>query len=207
MPQRGQHRRRRFVGNPAALNARRPSVVLRGVSMSDMSDRGEFSDFAAATSPGLLKLARALSRDEHEAWDLLQDAYVRVGVRWAKVAGTTDPVAYTRQTMVRLAIDRSRRREVERKALHRWSVLNRRDLDPVERVPSTSSDVAWLPAAWRSLTVKQRAVVALVLLEDRSQEEVADLLGCGVTTVRTHLSRGLGRLRAASPQLEGRSNG
>ena len=53
-----------------------------------------------------------------------------------------------------------------------------------------------LLAAIRSLPMRQAQVVALVLLEDRSIDDVADLLGCSTATTRTRLRRG--RLALAS---------
>ncbi len=44
--------------------------------------------------------------------------------------------------------------------------------------------------AVRRLPRRQREVIALTLLEDRSIAETAAILGCGEETVRTHLRRG-----------------
>jgi DNA-directed RNA polymerase specialized sigma24 family protein len=42
-------------------------------------------------------------------------------------------------------------------------------------------------------------VVILRYFEDRTEGEVADLLGCSVGTVRSHNARGLARLRQVVP--------
>jgi RNA polymerase sigma-70 factor (ECF subfamily) len=50
--------------------------------------------------------------------------------------------------------------------------------------------------AVRRLPRRQRQVIALTLLEDRSISETAEILGCGEETVRTHLRRGRRALAA-----------
>ena len=52
-----------------------------------------------------------------------------------------------------------------------------------------------LADAMRALTARQRRVIALTVLDDRPDDEVADLLGISEVTVRTTRSRALARLR------------
>jgi RNA polymerase sigma-70 factor (ECF subfamily) len=52
-----------------------------------------------------------------------------------------------------------------------------------------------LASAVATLTERQRWVIALTVLEDRPDDEVAVLLGISEITVRTTRSRALGRLR------------
>jgi DNA-directed RNA polymerase specialized sigma24 family protein len=54
-----------------------------------------------------------------------------------------------------------------------------------------------LPDALRSLSRRQRLAVVLVHAYGWSQREAADLMGVAPETVRTHLGRGLTKLRAA----------
>lgn len=53
-----------------------------------------------------------------------------------------------------------------------------------------------LITALRSLVPRMRAVVVLRFVEDRSEQETAELLGCSVGTVKSTAHRGLARLRA-----------
>jgi RNA polymerase sigma factor (sigma-70 family) len=51
-----------------------------------------------------------------------------------------------------------------------------------------------------SLPARQRAVVVLRYFDDRTEAEIAELLGCAPGTVKSHSSRALAALRE---QLEG----
>ncbi|WP_216654010.1 sigma-70 family RNA polymerase sigma factor [Nocardioides sp. zg-DK7169] len=114
---------------------------------------------------------------------------MRVGTRWRRLA-EQNPGGYARTTLVRLRVDRARRlrRELlpgllpERAA----PVVITEELDP------------WLLAALGRLSPHQRAAVVLRVLEDLDHAEIAARLGCSVGTARSHLSRGLARLREAA---------
>lgn len=89
--------------------------------------------------------------------------------------------------LVRLNIDRGRRlrREVLR------SLLPEREV-PVELVEEPDP---WLIEALAALAPQQRAAVVLRAVEDLDHAAIAERLGCSVGTARSHLSRGLARMR------------
>jgi RNA polymerase sigma factor (sigma-70 family) len=73
---------------------------------------------------------------------------------------------------------------------------------PTETLPEEpTSDAAVevrhdLRMAVRRLPKRQRAVVVLRYVEDLSEREVADLLGCSIGTVKSQASRALAKLAA-----------
>ena len=74
----------------------------------------------------------------------------------------------------------------------------------VEPVPTEdiSSRQAQRDAAWRLLATlprQQRAVLVLRFYEDLPDDEIAAVLECTASTVRSNAARGLASLRAAIP--------
>lgn len=153
----------------------------------------EFAEFAAAEMPRLLRLARTLTGNPHDAADLVQDCLVKVGSRWASMHAD-NPSGYAHVVLVRLNIDRTR------KLLRRLRLERRAAAG--EYVPAPSFGVEpWLAAAWQQLTAKQRTALALRYFEDLDPDEIAALMACSPGTVRSHLSRGMATLRSHAPQL------
>jgi RNA polymerase sigma-70 factor (sigma-E family) len=147
----------------------------------------EFERFAEAELPRLLGFGRALTGTHHDAWDLAQEALARIGLRWSRFASDGNPAAYVRTTMVRLNIDRLRRlrRETPVERIPDYLVVDP-DADPVD---------PWIVAALATLTPKQRTAVVLRYVLDLDLAGIAREMDCAVGTAKSHLSRGLDRLR------------
>ena len=65
---------------------------------------------------------------------------------------------------------------------------------------------AWLVLhVLSTLPLRQRAVIALRYLEDRTEADTAAILGCSIGAVKTHAHRALRRLRD-EPMLAGYLN-
>lgn len=150
-----------------------------------------FGEFVDTETPRLLRVAFALTGNPHDAWDLVQEALVRVGLRWRRLAGQ-NPGGYAHTVLVRLEVDRGRR--LRREA-------------PIAEVPDRPAPVEvasgldpWLRDALAALSRHQRAAVVLRVLEDLDHATIAERLGCSVGTARSHLSRGLARMRELAPE-------
>lgn len=155
--------------------------------MSDI-DGVPFRDWAALTRPRLRRTAYLLCGDWHLAEDLVQETLVRVYSVWRRISVSGPPDAYATRTLVNI-----RRAQLRRP----W----RREAS-VEQVPDRAAPESEgvderdrLLAALAELGDSQRVVVVLRYWEDRSVEEVADLLGLSTGTVKSQSARGLSRLR------------
>jgi RNA polymerase sigma-70 factor (sigma-E family) len=153
---------------------------------------GDFAAYATAAWPRLVRTAHMLTGDFHEAEDLVQTTLAKVYARWRRIP--RDEIDfYVRRSLVNNNISRVRKRRVahlltpflpervhERQAGHAESVAQRAALDQ----------------ALAALSARQRSVLVLRFWEDLSETEIAQLLGCSLGTVKTHLRRGLTALRA-----------
>lgn len=149
----------------------------------------DFDEWARARLPHLTRFARTLTADEHAAADLVQDTLERALLSWHRIEG--NPEAYVRRAMVNRSISvwRKHRRE-----------------HPTDTVPdrAVTDDVRdqTLLDALRSLAPRQRAVVALRYLDDLSEAQTAELLGCSVGTVKSQASAAMKTLRARLEDIE-----
>jgi RNA polymerase sigma-70 factor (sigma-E family) len=152
-----------------------------------------FGEFVAARSSALLRTAVLLAGGDRQLGeDLLQDAFAETYRRWTRISSVEASEAYTRTILVRLATRRWRRRRYE-------PSLG----DVEEGRPNASADIDLDLDVRRflsSLPARQRAVVVLRYFDDRTEAEIAHLLGCAPGTVKSHASRALATLRG---QLEG----
>ncbi|HEU5151563.1 MAG TPA: sigma-70 family RNA polymerase sigma factor [Iamia sp.] len=141
--------------------------------------------------PGLFAFATAVAGDRRQAEDLVIEATARTLPHLRR--GRVDDVElYLRRAIVNELTSWGRRRQLERRQAHHGRAVAARD-EPGG--PGGVDDRLLCAALLRRLPVRQRAVLALRFLEDRSVEEVADLMGTTTGTVKTQTSRGLDRLR------------
>ncbi len=152
----------------------------------------EFSAFVAERTHVLFRTAFALTGNQRAAEDLLQSALAKLVLSWSRVA--TDPEAYTRRIIYREHISVWRRM---------WRRNELPTADPVDRRhfeadhAGQAMDRVVLRDMLLALPPRQRAVIILRYLEDRSEQEVAEILGCSTGTVGSQASRALAKLRLA----------
>lgn len=64
------------------------------------SDEESFRDWVTGAQPGLLRVAVLLTGDSHRAEDLVQEALVKVALRWRRLRDER-PYSYATKVMVR----------------------------------------------------------------------------------------------------------
>ncbi|GGS82754.1 DNA-directed RNA polymerase sigma-70 factor [Planobispora rosea] len=155
-----------------------------------MDDASDFADFVANRADALFRYAYMLTGNPHDAADLVQEAMVRLRSAWPRVQRKHNPESYVKTTITRLHISIWRRRRREHLA---WEVPEQPQ--PVAESPLDLWDeLAGLPK-------RQRAVLVLRYYEDRSDAEIAEMLGISPGTVRSQASRALDKLRDTVTQL------
>lgn len=148
-----------------------------------------FADYVHGRTTSLFHAAYLLTGDREEAADLTQAVFERL---WRVGDVPLTPDAYTHRMLVNEWRDRLRARQ-RRLLPARW----REDTGRADERLTQVVDRAALVPALLALPATQRAVVVLRVWEDASTAEVARVLGCSEGTVKSHLSRGLERLRGA----------
>ncbi|WBB65725.1 SigE family RNA polymerase sigma factor [Micromonospora sp. WMMD812] len=144
----------------------------------------------------LLRAAYLVCGNRHQAEDLLQDALLKLALRWTSVR-EGDPAAYVRTILYRDAVSWWRRRRRE------W--LSAQPPDQVGADRDGALRLA-LHDALSQLPPRQRAVLVLRYYEDLTETATAQVLGVTVGTVKSQCHAGLRRLREVAPEL-GREDG
>lgn len=162
-----------FVAGP---NRSGPSCVNPGIEHNSAITES-FESFYQRERRRALAIAYALTGTREGAEDLVQDAFEALHPRWTEIL---EPAAYLRRTMTNLSTSRFRRLGSEARALDR---LRRRRREFVELEPADAE----LWSAVAALPLGQRAVVVLYYLEDRSIDDVAQILEIAPGTAKSSL--------------------
>jgi RNA polymerase sigma-70 factor (sigma-E family) len=149
-----------------------------------------FEEFAQTQLRQLGRLAYLLTGDRFAADDLIADTLLAAWNQWDRVGDMPNRTGYVRGIMVHIAAAhvRSMVRERHRLRLFQADV---RESEPA-RDSATALDVR---TALQQLPLRRRACVVLRLAFDLSEDDVAQLLGITVGTVKSQTSRGAAQLQ------------
>jgi RNA polymerase sigma-70 factor (sigma-E family) len=149
-----------------------------------------FTRFVTANAGRLQRIAELITGDPHQAADLTQTALERAYRHWSSIE-SEDPVGYVRRIIVN--------------QYRNWWRLRRGREQSVEYLPEVLSphdftdrhaQLSVVLRALNTLTHKERQVVVLRFYAELSGLEIAAELGVAHGTVKSTLSRALGKLRA-----------
>lgn len=149
-----------------------------------------FDDFVDERLGGLLRYATVLTCDADLAQDVVQEVLLRAQQRWRRIGPMAAPTAYVKRMITNEYLS-LRRRKAVREAAAAIAVPDEVVDDPsgcVDERDAMLARVAVLPP-------KQRAAIVLRYYDDRTDAEIAEVLGCGASTVRSHVARALATLR------------
>jgi RNA polymerase sigma-70 factor (sigma-E family) len=149
-----------------------------------------FEEYVDAYLPRLSRFAAVLAGDRSLAEDVLQTVLARACAQWERVAAADSPHAYVRRMLVNEYLSWRRRRQ---------RVVLMPDLDGLAQAMGDYAEqyaqrVALLQLVQR-LPARQRAAVVLRYYEDLDDRQIAAVLGCTVSTVRSNIARALATLR------------
>ena len=157
-----------------------------------MADHVEFESLVAQYYEPLYKFAFSLARDESDACDLTQQTFCIWAVKGHQLRDASKVKTWLFTTLHRefLGIRRKQTRfpqvELEQAAP---------ELPVVSPVAISRHDTAQVLAELARLDEVYQAPVALFYLQDCSYNEIAEILQVPLGTVKSRLSRGIGRLQ------------
>lgn len=157
----------------------------------------EFEEWVSARVPALLRFAYLVIGSRQGADDAVQSVLARSIERWETIRRTPDPDAYVRRMIINEHVSSWRR--WGRRQLPVAEVIDGESAsDPAEGI--STSDVVW--RVCQSLPQRQRAAVVLRFYEDLDNREIAGILGCSESTVRSQIHRALASLRVELERQE-----
>lgn len=158
----------------------------------------------AAHWRSLVRLSVLLVRDVGTAEEIVQDAFVAMHGRWARLRDPDKALAYLRQAVVNRSRSALRHRKVvDRHATHEAGLARGHASDPAEGAALAADRRRAVLEALSQLPRRQREVLALRHYLELSEAEIATTLGISNGAVKSHASRGAAALRASlSDRLE-----
>jgi RNA polymerase sigma-70 factor, ECF subfamily len=152
--------------------------------------------------------AYRLTGNEADARDLTQDAFIRVYRAWRSFQPGTSFLSWIYRIVTNLYRDELRRRKgrfqeeiPEDNAPQDFGGQRPLAVDPIdEYVEGQLSEP--LARALARLSAEQRQVIILADLEEYSYQEIADIMGCSIGTVRSRLHRARALLRRLIQQQQ-----
>jgi RNA polymerase sigma-70 factor (ECF subfamily) len=193
-----------------------PGAFLDDRSIVDAvlaGDRDAFRVLVDREGPSLVSACARVLGDRAEAEDVAQEAFVIAYRSLSSWRADGALGAWLSRIAVRLAVRRAQgRRQVawldpiaadaDEPGHERFRTMSTTDaVDPAHTLLRSERD-ARIRAAVTSLDEPYREVVALRFFADRSLQEIADLTNRPLGTVKTHLHRGLARLRRALEEID-----
>jgi len=154
-----------------------------------------FEAFVLAHGPELLAFARRLTLDHHRAEDIVQEVLARIGLSRARTGRIRELRAYAYKAVLNDFLSWRRRRSSGER------ITDRPDpggstVDSVEAVVLRDE----LQELLGVLPPVQRAVLVLRYYLDRPDDEIAAMLGCRESTVRSHARRARATLNTHSSE-------
>lgn len=153
----------------------------------------EFARWAQECQQRLLRSAFLITGDLGLAEDRVQEALVKVGLRWPRLRAT-NPTAYAHTIIARDHVSWWRRHRREQVGTHEHAA------EPTATDPGSDTRLVVLKALDR-LTPAQRRVLVLRHFDDLTERETATILGVSVGTVKSQNAAALARLRSGAPEL------
>ena len=165
------------------------STLERLYETTLMTTDDEFEAFFLTNYESVLRVLTLTTGDRERATDATQEAFIKAYARWSTVRRYDSPAGWVRRVAINLSRDSFR------------SDRRRRRREEVVSVDAAAHDTARHDAGTTAidllgkLPTRQREVATLFYVDDRSVEEIAEILKLRSGTVKYHLSHAREGLR------------
>jgi len=164
----------------------------------------EFSLVVASHRPQIFRFLLSSTRDVDLAETLTQECFLKAHRNWGSFRGDSSAMTWLMRIAINLQKDHWRNRRMQ---FWRTTRTNSVDMDEAsEWLPSGERSVEQQLLAreqvghvWKAvsgLSERQRTVFLLRFVEERELSEIAQATGLSEGTVKAHLSRAVGKVRA-----------
>ncbi len=168
------------------------------IRRAQAGDRAAIATLVVDQQRYVYSIAMSLLHDPDDAADLTQDAFIRMLRSLHTYRGETKLTTWLYRLVVNLAIDRLRRRGVPAISLDAdESAVDVPSASPADDVPLTverGEEARLVRDAVARLPDAQRLALTLHYFEDLRYEDIADVMGVPLNTVKSHIRRGKERL-------------
>jgi RNA polymerase sigma-70 factor, ECF subfamily len=181
------------------------TTVLESMGKQSVATPGlDFAEVAGQYRPQIFRFLLASLRDPDAAETLTQDCLLKAHRNWASFRGESNVMTWLLRIAINLQKDYWRNRR-----LQFWKLTGRNAVDADDAgqwLPSGESSpeqqtvakdqvrLVWI--AVKGLSERQRTVFMLRHVEEMEIHEIATAIGLSEGTVKAHLSRAMGRVRA-----------
>ncbi len=161
------------------------------------------ADYGKAT----YNYALRLTRNDADARDLTQEAFIRVYRAWRSFQPGTSFLSWIYRIVTNLHRDELRRRKgryqeeiPEDNAPQAFGGTRPMAVEPIEELVDRQLSER-MSRALAALSLEQRQVLILADIEEYSYQEIAEIVGCSIGTVRSRLHRARHQLRRVIESL------
>jgi RNA polymerase sigma-70 factor, ECF subfamily len=175
-----------------------PEPLSETVRRAQAGDQTAIAALVAEQQRYVYSIAMSITKDPTDAADLTQDALIRFVRSIGSYRGETKLSTWLYRLVVNLGIDRLRRRGAPPIRLDDEGVdvdvASDDPIDDVAAVVERAEEARIVRAAVSQLPDAQRVALTLHYFEDLRYEDIADVMGVPLNTVKSPVRRGKERL-------------
>jgi len=180
------------------------------VLKAQKGDMGAFEELVARHRDKIYARAYSMMRNEEEAIDLSQEAWVKAWQRLAQFQGDSSFATWLTRIVINLCLDQIRRQKRQRaesiEAMDDESGGVERQMEPIITNPTERLERGELrkriDEAMSKLSNEHRTVLVLHEFEEMEYKEIAKVMGCSIGTIMSRLFYARRRLASLLQDLK-----